>query len=58
MVDLTRMPHEKQLIQLRTCVSLDVQGLMEHTVGIPPDTQLTVDEVLDNLQSPRRKNWP
>lgn len=51
MIDLTNMTHAKQLIQLRTCISLDVQRLLEHTLGIPPDTQLSVTEVLDSLQS-------
>ncbi|KAG0724063.1 Pre-mRNA-splicing factor CWC25 [Chionoecetes opilio] len=32
-------------------VSLDIQRILEHTLGIAPDTSLTVTEVLDTLQS-------
>ncbi|KAG0717395.1 hypothetical protein GWK47_008063 [Chionoecetes opilio] len=46
-----RLPRHKQLIQLRMAVSLDVQRILEHTIGIAPDTSLTVTEVLDTLQS-------
>lgn len=51
MVDLQKLPREKQLIQLRMSISLDVQKTLEHTLGIPPDTLWTVDQVLDALQS-------
>ncbi|XP_045120473.1 uncharacterized protein LOC123509916 [Portunus trituberculatus] len=51
MIDLQRLPREKQLIQLRMSVSLEVQRTLEHTLGIAPDTLLAVDEVLDVLQS-------
>ena len=51
MVDLQKLPREKQLIQLRMSVSLDMQRTLEHTLGIAPDTPLTVDEVLDKLQT-------
>jgi len=50
MVDLQKLAREKQLIQLRMSVSLDVQRTLEHTLGIAHDTSLTVDEVLDELQ--------
>ena len=50
MIDLSNMSKDKQLIQLRTCISLEVQKVLEHTLGIPPDTPLTVDQVLDRLQ--------
>ncbi|KAG0715833.1 hypothetical protein GWK47_011033 [Chionoecetes opilio] len=46
-----RLPRHKQLIQLRMAVSLDVQRILEHTLGIAPNTSLTVTEVLDTLQS-------
>ncbi|KAG0711208.1 hypothetical protein GWK47_021100 [Chionoecetes opilio] len=49
--DSQRLPRHKQLIQLRMAVSLDVQRILEHTLGIAPDTSLTVTEVLDTLQS-------
>ena len=51
MFDLQRLSREKQLIQLRMSVLLDVQRILEHTLGIAPDTSLTVNEVLDELQS-------
>jgi len=50
MVDLQKLAREKQLIQLRMSVSLDVQRILKHTLGIAHDTLLTVDEVLDELQ--------
>ena len=50
MSDLQGLPREKQLIQLRTCLSLDIQRVLEHTLGIPPDTDLQVEAVLDRLQ--------
>ena len=50
MIDLHRMPHHKQLIQLRSCISLDAQRLLEHTLAILPDSHLSVTEVLDALQ--------
>ena len=49
MIDLQRLHRQKQLIQLRILVALDVQLTLEHTLGIAPDTQLTVEEVLDEL---------
>lgn len=51
MIDLQRLPREKQLIQLRMSISLEVQRTLEHTLGITPNTQLAVEEVLDVLQS-------
>ncbi|KAG0697957.1 hypothetical protein GWK47_026177 [Chionoecetes opilio] len=51
MLDLQKLPRQKQLIQLRMSVSLDVQRILEHTLGVAPDTSLTVTEVLDTLQS-------
>lgn len=51
MIDLPKLPPAKQLIQLRMSVSLDVQRIMEHNLGIAPDTQLSVDAVLDALQA-------
>ena len=51
MIDLQRLSREKQLIQLRMSVFLDIQRTLEHTLGISPDTLLTVDEILDELQS-------
>lgn len=51
MIDLQRLSNEKQLIQLRMSVSLEVQRTLEHTLGIAPNTHLSVEEVLDVLQS-------
>ncbi|XP_050705813.1 uncharacterized protein LOC126991118 [Eriocheir sinensis] len=51
MIDLQRLPREKQLIQLQMSVSLEVQRTLEHTLGIAPNTQLAVEKVLDVLQS-------
>ena len=51
MIDLQHLSREKQLIQLRMSVSLDVQRTLEHTLGITPDAHLTVGEVLERLQS-------
>ncbi|KAG0727325.1 hypothetical protein GWK47_034889 [Chionoecetes opilio] len=51
MLDSQRLLRHKQLIQLRMAVSLDVQRILEHTLGIAPDTSLTVTEVLDTLKS-------
>ena len=51
MIDLPKLSPEKQLIQLRMAVSLDVQRILEHTLGIAPDSIHPVDEVLDALQA-------
>ena len=51
MVDLSKLPREKQLIQLRMCLTLETQRILEHTLNIPPDTDKTVEEVLDVLQA-------
>ena len=50
MFDPQRLSREKQLIQLRMSVSLDVQRILEHTLRIAPDTSLTVNEIHDELQ--------
>ncbi|XP_068235531.1 uncharacterized protein [Palaemon carinicauda] len=50
MVDLSKLPREKQLIQLRMCLTLETQRILEHTLDIPPNTDKTVEEVLDELQ--------
>ena len=49
MVDLGTLPRQKQLIQLRMCLSLETQRILEHTLDIPPDTGMSVDQVLDAL---------
>lgn len=51
MVDLASLPREKQLIQMCMCLSLETQRILEHTLQITPSTDLTVDQVLDALQS-------
>ncbi|XP_068224072.1 uncharacterized protein [Palaemon carinicauda] len=50
MVDLSKLPREKQLIQLRMCLTLEMQRILEHTLDIPPNKDKTVEEVLDELQ--------
>ncbi|KAK4313087.1 hypothetical protein Pmani_015541 [Petrolisthes manimaculis] len=35
---------------MRMCLTLEPQRILEHTLGISPDTDKTVDEVLDELQ--------
>ena len=50
MVDLGTLPNPKQLLQLRMCLSLETQRILEHTLNVPPDTDMKVDEVLDILQ--------
>ncbi|XP_076037654.1 uncharacterized protein LOC143023062 [Oratosquilla oratoria] len=50
MVDLYSLPHEKQLIQLRMCLTLETQRVLEHTLQIPPSTDKTVDEVVAALE--------
>ncbi|KAK7067862.1 hypothetical protein SK128_002067, partial [Halocaridina rubra] len=46
-----KMLRENRLIQLWMCMSLDVQRILEHTLGIAPDTDLTLNDILDQLQS-------
>lgn len=50
MVDITCLPHPKQLIQLRMCLSLEAQRVLEHTLQVTPSSTSSVDEVLDALQ--------
>lgn len=51
MVDLSKLPQPKQMIQLRMCLTLETQRLLEHTLQIAPSTDKTVNEVLDTLQT-------
>ncbi|XP_076032421.1 uncharacterized protein LOC143020148 [Oratosquilla oratoria] len=51
MAGVNRMPHDIQLMQLRSCLSLDVQALLRNSLDIPHDTPLSADGVLDRLQS-------
>ncbi|XP_076044716.1 uncharacterized protein LOC143027329 [Oratosquilla oratoria] len=51
MAGVNRMPHDIQLIQLRSCLSLEVQALLRNSLDIPHDTPLSADGVLDRLQS-------
>ncbi|KAK8372371.1 hypothetical protein O3P69_020950 [Scylla paramamosain] len=50
MVDMSSLTQEKQLIQLRMCLTLETQRVLEHTLQIPPTTDKTVDEVVDALE--------
>ena len=38
MVDLFKLPRQKQLIQLRMCLTLETQRVLEHTLDIPSAT--------------------
>ncbi|KAK7084072.1 hypothetical protein SK128_010733 [Halocaridina rubra] len=40
MADLQKRPQEKQLIQFWMCMSLEVQRVLEYSLGISPDTDL------------------
>ncbi|XP_064121783.1 uncharacterized protein LOC135226273 [Macrobrachium nipponense] len=51
MVDLSKLPREKQMIQMRMCLTLETQCVLEHTLQISPSTDKPVDEVLEALQS-------
>lgn len=51
MEDLPKLPHSKQLIQLRICLSLNTQRLMEHTLEVPPSTDLPVESILHKLKN-------
>ena len=50
MIDLASMPLPKQHIQLRMCLSLETQRVLEHTLQVPPDSTSSVEAVLDILQ--------
>ena len=50
MVDLSKLPRQKQMIQMRMCLTLETQRVLEHTLQISPSTDMTVDEVLNALQ--------
>ena len=51
MVDVFSLPQPKQLIQLRMCLSLETQRVLEHTLQVHPDSTQSVSEVLDVLQT-------
>lgn len=44
-------PHAKQLIQLRACLGPQINQLLVHSLRIPPTTTMTVQQILDALQS-------
>ena len=50
MVDLASLPLPKQLIQLRMCLTLETQRILEHTLQVSPDSTRSTDAVLDILQ--------
>jgi len=50
MVDLASLPQPKQHIQLRMCLSQETQRILEHALQVPPDSTLSVTDVLDKLQ--------
>ena len=47
----SRFSREQQLIQLRACLGVQTQHLLQHTLGIPPSTHMRVEEVLDALET-------
>ena len=51
MVDLSSMPQPKQLIQLRACLSLQMQRVLEYTLQVAPDSSASVEDVLSVLQA-------
>lgn len=50
LMGLYSLPPATQHIYLRTCISLEVQRLLHHTLAIPPDSSTPVHHVLDILQ--------
>ena len=50
MVDLASLPSPKQLIRLRMCSSLETQRAQEHTLQMFPDSDSSVEEILDVFQ--------
>ena len=50
MVDLSKLNPQKQMIQMRMCLTLETQRVLEQTLQTSPSTNMTVDEVLDALQ--------
>ena len=51
MVDLFDYPNNKQLIQLRSCLSLEMNRLLEHNLGIPPDSSMPLADVLTKIET-------
>ena len=50
LLGLENLQQDAQLIHLRTCISLEAQKLLNHTLNISDDTTLSIKEVLDALQ--------
>ena len=50
MVDLTSLPNPKQPIQLRLCLSLETQRLLENTLQVPSDSTSWIVGVLNIIQ--------
>jgi len=46
MIDLHSLPQHKQLIQLRSCLSADMRGTLEHNLGVSPASDLPLMDVL------------
>ncbi|XP_045105165.1 uncharacterized protein LOC123500536 [Portunus trituberculatus] len=51
MIDLPSLTLPKQRIQLRMCLTLETQRVLEHTLQVSPTSLKPVDEVLDILQA-------
>ena len=50
MVDLSSLPQPKQLIQVRACLSLQMQRVLEYTLQVAPDSSASMEDVLNELQ--------
>lgn len=51
MVDLNNLSQQKQLIQLRSCVSPDMKKKLEITMGVPNDSPLPIANVLQKIHN-------
>ena len=51
MVDLNSLTQPKHLIQLRACLSVEMRRVLEHNLGVPPDSTLPLEDVLAKIQT-------
>ncbi|XP_068205413.1 uncharacterized protein [Palaemon carinicauda] len=51
MVDLDNVPRPKQLIELRAYLSVEMRRMLEHDLGIPPDSTMLLDDVLAHIET-------
>ena len=50
MVELDTLSQTKQLIQLRGCLSVEMRRVLEHNLGVSPDSALPLDDVLAKIE--------